>query len=198
MIDRLLLSYYSWRFADCQNNGKKSDSIEKHLDRAIFKWISKGHLEIKCCDKVYPLPLKNFFYLRPIFKLKTHRLIPEVQADDRNAVDFDVPVGTEVFAAASGKVVVIKNDSNIGGNDPAYQNEDNHLYIYNAEENQIYCYRHMNPLMSIKLNNMIEKNQLLGYVSLTGYVITPHLHFVIYRIQDDKKIKLKSLKIKLY
>jgi len=75
--------------------------------------------------------------------------------------------------------------------------KDIHIYIYNKNENKIYCYRHVKPLPEINLNSSIINGQILGHVDNSGYSITPHLHFVIYKINKTGYYKLKSEKIKL-
>jgi len=70
------------------------------------------------------------------------------------------------------------------------------ITTYNEKENRIYCYRHLERFSNLKLNSLIKKGMLLGRIGLTGYVITPHLHFVIYEIDKKGKYLLKSIPIK--
>lgn len=168
------------------------------LDNEVNKLKENNFKFLLSCDGLtYQNPIaKDTKYFRPLFAMKTHKKIKEAKADDTNAVDFDVPSGTKIYAVESGIITVIKTDGKVGGNNPNYAGEDNYIYIYNASQNKIYCYRHIDSDSSIAKNSMIHKGQFLGLVGMTGYTITPHLHFVIYSIYKNAKYILKSLPIK--
>ena len=177
----------------------KAEIYFKKIDQEIQSLINKGlFFNLICNKKKYNLPVKinEISHFRPFFKMATHKLIIEVEADDTHAVDFDVPLGTNVYSVSDGIVAAVSYDSIIGGNDISFAGKDNYLYIFNKVENIMFCYRHLEKFNNIALNSKIKKGELIGKVGLTGYVITPHLHFVIYKFDKNKKIKLKSLKIK--
>lgn len=168
------------------------------LDTEVQKLRQQGKKFLLRCDRrVYNLPVNidEVKYFRPLFLMDTHTKLPEVQADDTHAVDFDVPVGTKVYAVESGVVTALECSKNEGGNNPDFAGEDNYLYVYNKEFNVMVCYRHLSPFNHIHLHQHIQTGDYLGQVGTTGYVITPHLHFVIYRYLPGKTYTLKSQKI---
>ena len=186
-------AYYQTRNID------KANEISKDFDFEISSLILKGiDFSFECKGKNYQCPIKNFKeYFRPLFKMSTHRKIVEVRADDSNAVDFDVPLGTEVFSVSNGIITALKTDSLEGGNDKEFAGLDNYVYVFNDKENRMFCYRHLEKNRELLyLNKKIYEGELLGKVGMTGYVITPHLHFAIYDFNKNRKIILKSLPIR--
>lgn len=168
------------------------------IDNEINKLKAlKTDFKFKCLNRIYnnPIDINETSYFRPLFKMSTHARIKEAGSDDTNAVDFDVPLGTNIYSAGDGIVSALQSDCTAGGNDPALAGKDNYLYIYSSKEKLIFCYRHLDPFNNIKLNDKIRKGDLLGRVGLTGYAVSPHLHFVIYEITENENYKLKSLKI---
>jgi murein DD-endopeptidase MepM/ murein hydrolase activator NlpD len=177
---------------------EKANSYNYEIDFEVEKLIKNGvTFSFYCNGKKYDNPIKTIEkYFRPLFNLSTHRKIIEVQADDTHAVDFDVPQGTDVFSVSNGIITSLKMDSSEGGNDPSYAGKDNYIYIYNRIEERIYCYRHLEKNANLFHNMYIKEGQYLGKVGLTGYIVSPHLHFVIYKYNENKKIILKSMPIK--
>jgi hypothetical protein len=55
-----------------------------------------------------------------------------------NAIDFLVPEGTDVYAAADGTVTAVKDDSYIGGPDPKYWYKGNYIVIKHNGESTAY------------------------------------------------------------
>jgi murein DD-endopeptidase MepM/ murein hydrolase activator NlpD len=98
----------------------------------------------------------------------------------RNAIDFIVPEYTPVFAAASGIVTYVKDDSTIGGPNPIYQNYTNFITIMHA--NQEYSrYDHLAARSSkVKEGQTVREGEEIAKVGRTGYTFLPHLHFHIF------------------
>ncbi len=187
------------KIAKYQNNyNKDNPDILKLMDKKVKALFKKYILKLRILNKIYDLPLKpeNLLYFRPIFKMKTHCKIPEVKADDRNAIDFDVPENSPVFSVSDGIITALKTDSEIGGNNPSFAGMDNYVYIHNLENNLIFCYRHLKKSSNLYLKQYIKKGELIGFTGNTGYIITPHLHFVVYKYMPCEEYLLKSLKIK--
>lgn len=202
----MFLNPYKKLYGLCKKGAKlQIKNIEKarlyfsEIDKEVDRLKKKGNRFLLTCNKQtynLPFPLESVSYFRPFFTMSTHKKIPEVQADDTFAVDFDIPIGSKVYAVEEGVITAMENNSTLGGNNPEYAGKDNYLYIYNKDKNLLFCYRHLNCFTHLKLHQKITKDMYLGNVGLTGYVITPHLHFVIYGYRPGKQILLKSLKIK--
>lgn len=194
------LNYLSNRIAYFQNRyNKDNDKFLRLMDQKIKNILKKYELKLKIKNNIYDLPvkIKDIKYFRPIFKMNTHCKIEEAKADDSYAIDFDVPENTSVFSVDSGFIIALKRDSDFGGNNKEFAGLDNYMYIKNIESNLIFCYRHLDRSESFKINQFVKKGDFLGKTANTGYIITPHLHFVVYEYNPYGKYLLKSIKIKI-
>ncbi len=86
----------------------------------------------------------------------------------------DMTSGTNIVAAATGKVTGIRN--NINGYTTTY-GSGNHVILYHG--NNIYTvYYHMKyGSIKVKAGDIVKKGELLGVKGATGYATGPHLHF---------------------
>lgn len=82
-----------------------------------------------------------------------------------NGIDIAAPSGTQIVAAASGKVVTATYSSSAG----------NYIMIYHG--NSTYTvYMHCSSL-DVSVNDEVEKGQAIGKVGSTGVSTGAHLHF---------------------
>ncbi|WP_375579165.1 M23 family metallopeptidase [Marivirga tractuosa] len=96
-----------------------------------------------------------------------------------NAIDFNLEIGDSVFAARSGLVIEVKEDSNTGGNDPKYEPYGNFVKVYH-EDGTLGSYVHLVQDGSlVAKGDKIEKGQLIGISGNTGWSSGPHLHFMV-------------------
>ena len=145
----------------------------------------------RSCDRY-----SKIFYFLPVPKEKI-RLIVSSRVTHIgnlcNAIDFLVPEGTEVYAATDGIVTALKDDSNIGGFDSKYWYEGNYVVIkHNGESTEYEHFRHKG--ITVKVGDIVEQGQLIGYSGNTGYSRGPHLHFEVmefYGQGDEDYITLK-------
>lgn len=113
----------------------------------------------------------------------------------RYAIDFFVPKGTLVLAAADGRVTEIKDDSEIGGNDLKYWDEGNLINIEH-EFGEFSTYEHLKFRgVLVRPGERVRKGQQIGLNGYTGYTagLEPHLHFMVFRYVT--KDKFESLEI---
>ena len=125
----------------------------------------------------YKLPLRKKDVVHPEKKFP-HNYSKKL----RYTVDFLVPIGSPIYAAASGKVVWIKDDSKIGGeNRKKYWNLGNRIVI--KHKNKEYtAYEHLKYKgVVVKVGQKVKTGQLIGYSGNTGWsTIGPHLHFEVF------------------
>ena len=193
------LLHYSRKCAQLQTKDVKiAEKYNDLIDGEVLLLKEKGFdFSFYCGGIKYSCPVSaDAPYIRPLFCMSTHKKIAEAKADDTHALDFDVPSDTGIYSVSDGIVSAIQCDSVSGGNSPLFAGKDNFLYIFNREKNRICCYRHLAPFDNFQLNQTVKKGELLGHTGMTGYVITPHLHFAIYRIKKKSKYILESMKIK--
>ncbi|MEK6963987.1 MAG: M23 family metallopeptidase [Nanoarchaeota archaeon] len=124
-------------------------------------------------------------YAYPIGKEKilriTHNESPAHVGALKYAVDFIVPEGTPVMVVADGKIVEIKDDSDIGGKDKKYEPHGNYIEIQhsNGEYSE---YEHLQKGSAIiKVGEVVKQGQIIGYSGATGWIahLGPHLHFMV-------------------
>ena len=83
-------------------------------------------------------------------------------------IDIAVPVGTPIRAVANGKVVLLQGTGASGG----YGNYTclGHTGTLTS------CYAHQRNF-AVSSGQTVKKNQVIGYVGMTGHTFGPHLHF---------------------
>ena len=81
-------------------------------------------------------------------------------------IDYAAPVGTPVWAAASG-VVTVRAPSGGAGN----------LVMIRHDSGIETAYMHLSKFASIKVGQRIDAKTVIGYVGTTGLSTGPHLHF---------------------
>ncbi len=123
---------------------------------------------------IYELPFRSgssFSILQGCDSDYTH------QAHDAKSIDFDMPVGAEVYAARGGLIVDMKEDSLIGGSNPALRAAGNKIIIEH-DDGTMAQYGHLqHEGVVVELGKRVEKGQLIGFSGNTGYSSHPHLHF---------------------
>lgn len=95
-------------------------------------------------------------------------------------VDLAAPIGTEVFAARSGKI-------EFTGVDRIYGN----YIVIRHENNTQSLYAHLNEIL-VKTGQHVERGHTIGKVGNTGLSTGPHLHFEI-RIDGKSQMPPNSL-----
>ena len=82
-------------------------------------------------------------------------------------IDYSAPVGTPVWAAGDGKVVLAASDSSSG----------RHIVLQHGTKYQT-KYLHLSRFAKdITSGQRVQQGQVIGYVGATGLATGPHLHF---------------------
>lgn len=94
-----------------------------------------------------------------------------------DGVDIGVPIGTPIYAAASGEV--IRSKFYLPGNyDGGYADGyGNYVMIYHGDYTTLYG--HMKYKKVVSVGQYVNKGDLIGYSASTGNSTGPHLHFEI-------------------
>jgi murein DD-endopeptidase MepM/ murein hydrolase activator NlpD len=104
-----------------------------------------------------------------------------------NAVDWTVPKGTTVCAAREGRVVGVKQDSDIGGADRSFRPFANYVIVKHADGTFAeYVHLQQNGAM-VKIGDEVRVGQPIGLSGQTGFASKPHLHFDVFQAIDGKK-----------
>ena len=83
-----------------------------------------------------------------------------------NGIDFGVPIGTPVRAAADGKVIAVGDDPQGYG-----------LYVKIQHNNFQTLYAHLSINQAVRIGQMVKAGDVIGMSGSTGYSTGPHLHF---------------------
>jgi murein DD-endopeptidase MepM/ murein hydrolase activator NlpD len=102
----------------------------------------------------------------------------------RFALDFAMPVGTEVYAAREGQVIDIQAKHNRGGPSRGYSRYANFITILHDDGTTGEYYHLKQDGVAVALGAKINRGQLIGYSGNTGFSSLPHLHFAVYQAKS--------------
>ncbi len=109
-----------------------------------------------------------------------------------NSIDYDASEGTPVYAALDGLIITVKDDSNVGGEDPKLEDLGNYIEILHVN-NEVSEYEHLKyQSAKIKVGDQVKRGDIIAEVGNTGWSECPHLHFMVYpKGQEYKTIKIQ-------
>jgi len=106
----------------------------------------------------------------------------------KHSIDFRVSEGTPVYSSLAGKVVYVKQDSNVGGpSKRKFWHLGNRIVIQHRNE-EYTAYEHLLYRGArVSKAQRVRTGQLIGYSGNTGYSYEPHLHFEVFvRPNEDE------------
>jgi len=113
----------------------------------------------------------------------------------KNSIDFIVPIGTPIKAAADGIVIDLKSDSDKGGVNKQYEKFENFIEIRHNDEYSYYGHIQKNGAV-VKIGDKVRTGQIIGYSGATGWLANikkPHLHFMVGKyLYQNLKIDFKK------
>lgn len=140
-----------------------------------------------------------------VFPLRTHDLRVEQgfggafsHQDEQNryAVDFAAPPGTEVLAARDGVVMQVENDFDRAGlNREKYAGRANFVRIVH-DDGTMALYAHLQERgVMVRMGQRVRAGQLIGRSGNTGFTSGPHLHFAV---QANHGMRLVALPFRMF
>lgn len=106
-----------------------------------------------------------------------------------NSIDYDAPEGTPIVAAREGVVIAVKQDSDRGGDDPAFENDGNYIEILH-EHDEVSEYEHLQCNSArVAVGDRVVAGQVIASVGNTGWSECPHLHFMVYLQGEEYKTR---------
>lgn len=97
------------------------------------------------------------------------------------ALDFGIPIGTAVHAARKGYVMATESRYSEGGFRRDLLSKANFIIIQH-DDGTLGNYAHlMKNGVVVKVGDMVDAGQLIGYSGNTGYTQGPHLHFEVHK-----------------
>lgn len=156
------------------NNYIKKDSSDEKLLSVKKRELKEKLEKIKKRKKHFPdlIPVNSDYAISQVFSKK------------HPALDFAVPKGTEVLAAASGEVLSVYEDKYLGK-----------VIMIDHLNEYATLYAHLAKIL-VKSNMAVQKGEIIGLAGNTGNSTAPHLHFEI--LKNGENINpaeiLKNLK----
>ena len=143
-----------------------------------FKGITTGHHHN---DKyVYGLPVKGKCKIIQGYYGKFSHI-------DKKAIDFGLPMGSDVIAAREGLVLEIKSDGKHSCLDPGCEKEGNFVKILHDDGSVASYYHLKHNGCLVKPGQKIAKGQVIAISGNNGYSSEPHLHFEVYTLLNKSK-----------
>ncbi len=103
-----------------------------------------------------------------------------------NSIDFYVPEGTPIFAAASGTVIKVMDNSRSRGNTIEYWDRGNFIEIRHSN-GECTHYEHLRYKgVKVAVGQRVLAGETIGFSGNTGFTEKPHLHFQVNRYRNRK------------
>ena len=133
--------------------------------------------------------LDTYTYELPYLEGTAHRVVQgyggRFSHTHKAAIDFEMPVGTAIYAAREGIVYAFKDLSDEGGPFSKYNGKANYIIIRH-DDGSFGCYWHLRKDGVVIKKGRVEKGQLIGYSGRTGFVLQPHLHFAVKKVLNHE------------
>ncbi len=100
---------------------------------------------------------------------------------ERYTVDFDMPVGTEVYAARGGVVAMFEESNDIGCWEDWCAQHANYLLLMHEDGTTGEYYHLSKNGVLVQEGDQVRAGQLIALSGNTGHTTMPHLHFGVYR-----------------
>ncbi|MBT5717635.1 MAG: M23 family metallopeptidase [Opitutae bacterium] len=95
------------------------------------------------------------------------------------AIDWTLPIGTPIYAAREGRVLHLKEDSNVAGVTEEYTAMANFVLIGHDDGSQAnYAHLQQNGAL-VEVGDWVSLGQQIGLSGNTGFSTGPHLHFIV-------------------
>ena len=106
---------------------------------------------------------------------------------DQFAIDWKLPEGTELRAARGGRVVRVKDDSNVGGRTIRFDPYNNFIIIRH-EDGTLGHYCHLKQDgVKVTPGQIVQAGEAIALSGNTGFSSGAHLHFCVYKTQDGRQ-----------
>ena len=156
-------------------------SVSNDPMRNQMKGLQKGNITDDT-SYVYHLPYDTntaHLVVQGYFSRYSHR--------NRAAIDFRMKRGTHILAARNGIVIRAKADGTKGGWNKKYRADGNFVMILHDDGSRAgYWHLQQNGVL-VKVGDTVKQGQLIGLSGKTGYALFPHLHFIVWKNNNQGK-----------
>lgn len=138
----------------------------------------------------YGLPIDKGYIIRESkMDSHAHKIYP-------HSVDYILPIGTPVKAAAGGIVIDVKDDSDKCGRSRKYERHENYVEIRHGDEYSYYGHIKKGSA-KVKIGDRVKKGQVIALSGKTGWMANlkeddwPHLHFMVGTYEEYKTLEIR-------
>lgn len=167
-------------------------SIQDRKKAYNFKYTYKSNLGDHNLEKYD----SDFQYNLPFSKSNSFILAQGYNGDfshqNKNALDFSMPIGTKVKAVRDGIVVKVKENNSKNCGDESCKKFNNYITIYHSD-GTFSEYTHIRKDGAIvKVGDKVKKGKTIAYSGNVGWSTGPHLHLVIFLQKLENRITLRT------
>jgi len=135
----------------------------------------------------------SYVYALPFEKGKSFRIIQgyfsQFSHKERAALDFNMKPGTPVTAARDGVVIRVKEDGRKGGFKKSYRPHGNNIVIQHNDGSRAGYWHLQKDGAFVSIGDSVKRGQQIGLSGQTGYAAVPHLHFLVWRFDGNRKFQ---------
>lgn len=138
---------------------------------------------------------RGYLYRLPYARGKAHMVAQGFNGKQthkgasRYAIDFQMNIGTKIYAARDGIVIQTKDDSNKHGFAKKFAKYGNHITILHNDGTFATYYHLKKGGVMVHVGQKVFRGNPIGYSGNTGYSSGPHLHFEVFHATSDLKIQ---------
>lgn len=118
-------------------------------------------------------PVKDTAQIVTDFGNRSHPILLEVK--HHNGIDYNVEVGTEVWASASGIITDLGLKGSLGK-----------TVTIDHGNGFVSIYAHLSSINELLVGDLVEQKQIIGLSGNTGLSVSPQLHFEL--LKDNKNV----------
>ena len=156
-----------------------------------FEYMPGDPTTVHSADSGYQAPFsagREFPVTQAFPEAITHRTLDSVYA-----VDFAMPVGTDILAARDGVVFDVASDNYRGGLDLSRDGQAANIIRILHDDGTFSLYAHLNwNSIRVKPGDRVRAGQYIADSGNTGFTSGPHLHFAV---QKNSGLKVQSLPV---
>ena len=142
-------------------------------------------------DRPYRTPFalaQSFAVTQAYPTAATHKTV-----DSAHAVDFALPVGTDIFAARDGIVFAVESSNYRGGLDTSRHGAQANVVQVLHDDGTYAVYAHLNRAsIRVRPGDRVRRGEFIAESGNTGFSTGPHLHFVVLR---NAGMRLESIPV---
>lgn len=170
----------------------KNDLFSKKRNATLILSISSFALSSVFCSlgdralaaSLYKLP----YQAGERYKVTQGYQNPGGSHDGEYALDFGMPIGTDLTASRSGIVAALKENSNYGCGNSSCASHGNYLIIDHGDgESSLYLHLDYNGVL-VERGQRIQQGDLVAKSGNTGWSTGPHLHFAVRETSTRKSL----------